>query len=843
MKFAEHLRESAVPEWSDKYIDYKRGKKKLKSCTKSILASKVLINNISAIGGNSSDSQSARWKNSYTHIQRHFIQEFVQDWVIGRELEKCNDFYLWQLRQCMRRYAILEEQIRIYEMQQSNQSYGAVQDYVQYPIVVPPTRTSHSLRARAVRQLQQLDLMPSLPNCINLKDLLGHRREHGPPSVIHGETFTPVPVKLTPSQIKQQLSDALIEYYLLIQLVKNYRELNVTGFRKIVKKFDKTCGTTELPNFMEYAKAHSPMFQHAEANVHLLTQQIQDSNLIKRPSISTDASKDATDPLFTWEQQVTHWYTEVLSTNAKDRKHKTEKIRNLSLQYSLNEQKIHKFNTSILQIFVAGSASGAGLTLVAYTLYKGFLAPVSSKVHTYLLPLWGGWYMVYLMVYLLLLACFIWHRTHVNYRFIMFGEVHSRHGAVLFNNDFSTTNIPLLLYCASVFLLPFSILGAISFHYEVLTPWAIAWPICAAVLFLWPSIKASHFLALPYWDKLRQTRRWLIVTAIRLLCSGMFPVQFGDFFLGDIVNSLTYTMADIALFFCVYSDTPMSNCGSSHSKVMGILSCIPSYWRMMQCFRRYADSGDWFPHLLNGFKYGMGVAFNASLCAYRLSHTDTRRGVFVALAAINGTVSAIWDIIMDWSLLQPNSHNWLLRDDLYLAGRRNWKNGSYSRRRKLVYYFAMIWDVMIRFEWIVYAVAPSTIQQNAITSFAMAFFEVLRRFVWVIFRVENEHVANVHLFKVSGEISLPYPTTIPLESDTEEAIDEDYALADIDYPEEPTRAYPGAKSGRTTSFIDNVSKVIPWAHARDFQRPRSYSAADANSHESDESESEMESMV
>lgn len=30
MKFADHLTESAIPEWRDKYIDYKVGKKKLR---------------------------------------------------------------------------------------------------------------------------------------------------------------------------------------------------------------------------------------------------------------------------------------------------------------------------------------------------------------------------------------------------------------------------------------------------------------------------------------------------------------------------------------------------------------------------------------------------------------------------------------------------------------------------------------------------------------------------------------------------------------------------------------------------------------------------------------------
>ncbi|CAI5170532.1 AVN_HP_G0120150.mRNA.1.CDS.1 [Saccharomyces cerevisiae] len=46
------------------------------------------------------------------------------------------------------------------------------------------------------------------------------------------------------------------------------------------------------------------------------------------------------------------------------------------------------------------------------------------------------------------------------------------------------------------------------------------------------------------------------------------------------------------------------------------------------------------------------------------------------------------------------SFSYGLVHDLYLAGKKNWENGSYSF--SLVYYFAMIWDILIRFEWIVY---------------------------------------------------------------------------------------------------------------------------------------------
>ncbi|SCU81646.1 LANO_0B03774g1_1 [Lachancea nothofagi CBS 11611] len=859
MKFAEHLRESAVPEWIDKYIDYKAGKKKLKSCRHSIDASQVLINNVSisqptgvAVPGN----KNARYltQNAYTAAQKHFVIDFVEKWVIDQELEKCNDFYLWEVSRCGKRFAVLQEQINRYELHKEQlqheeagrfmstyKSYGSVNSLDQNkssPVIPKNTWIRH-----ISSYLQEIELMPSLPNFVPFKRLIGKGPElKGPSAIGHGETFTPV--ALSGNQIRQRLSDALIEEYLLIQLIKNYREVNVTGFRKIVKKFDKTCGTSELPHFMDYAKKSFPLFQDADANAKILAHNIRDSVMLRQPAKIT-SSTEVSDPLLAWEQKITTWYTDVLSISSKDRKGKIARLKNISLEYSLSERKVHRFNRSILQMFVGGFCVGAALTLIGYTLYVGFTASTVSNIHTLNLPLWGGWYMVFLMCYLFLLDCFIWHKNNINYRFIMFGEMHSRHGAVLFNNDFSVTKIPLIFYFSSVLVLPMAILSALSFHSEKLTPYSIIWIVLAVILFLLPSLGKTPYVGIPYWNKLKTSVIWLIVTFIRLVFSGFFPVQFGDFFLGDIFSSLTYSMGDIALFFCVYSGTPNGLCGSSHSKSMGALTCLPNFWRFMQCIRRFSDSGDWFPHLLNGLKYILGICYYASLCAYRLSRTRERRDVFIVFAALNATITSVWDIIMDWSLLQINSRNWLLRDDLYLAGRKNWKTGVYSRRRKVIYYAAMVWDVLMRFQWVVYAVAPATMQQSAVTTFILAALEVSRRFVWVVFRVENEHVANVHLFKVSGEVSLPFPSTVSVDTDTEASISSGhYSLSDVNNPQLPSAVYrgEGPQRSKSSGLFKTFSKSIPWAHARDFQRPESCTEED-KPQDSDASESEAESAM
>ncbi|KAK3378480.1 EXS family-domain-containing protein [Podospora didyma] len=98
---------------------------------------------------------------------------------------------------------------------------------------------------------------------------------------------------------------------------------------------------------------------------------------------------------------------------------------------------------------------------------------------------------------------------------------------------------------------------------------------------------------------------------------------------------------------------------------------------------------------------------------------------------------------MDFSLLQPHARNSFLRD--ITAIRPIW-----------VYYVVMIVDPILRFSWIFYAIFTHNTQHNTIVSFLISFAEVIRRGMWTVFRVENEHCGNVAQYKASRDTPLPY---------------------------------------------------------------------------------------
>lgn len=98
---------------------------------------------------------------------------------------------------------------------------------------------------------------------------------------------------------------------------------------------------------------------------------------------------------------------------------------------------------------------------------------------------------------------------------------------------------------------------------------------------------------------------------------------------------------------------------------------------------------------------------------------------------------------MDFSLLQANAHRRLLRD--ITALRPVW-----------IYYLIMVIDPILRFSWIFYAIFTHNTQHSTVVSFMVSFAEVVRRGLWTLLRVENEHCANVAQYKAARDTPLPY---------------------------------------------------------------------------------------
>lgn len=279
---------------------------------------------------------------------------------------------------------------------------------------------------------------------------------------------------------------------------------------------------------------------------------------------------------------------------------------------------------------------------------------------------------------------------------------------------------------------------------------------------------------------------------------------------------------NIELFFCLYANYwhGPTKCNSSHSRLLGFFQCLPSILRAFQCIRRYADTKNYFPHLLNLGKYIFSVLYYATLSMYRIDRHTRFEASFITFALLNAVYTSVWDLIMDWSLGNPYAKNPLLRD--VLAFRRVW-----------VYYVAMALDVVIRFNWIVYAIFVKDIQHSAVLSFVVSLSEVFRRGVWSIFRVENEHCTNVLLFRASRDVPLPYdiPTAGAAAVGLDGAQANDVQLreqaagtpfigpTDVEHGT-PSTPSVRARNRRPSAGMARVGTMVAAAHAQDFERRR-----------------------
>lgn len=169
---------------------------------------------------------------------------------------------------------------------------------------------------------------------------------------------------------------------------------------------------------------------------------------------------------------------------------------------------------------------------------------------------------------------------------------------------------------------------------------------------------------------------------------------------------------------------------------------------------------------------------------------------------------------MDFSLLQTHSRHFLLRD--ILALKRRWP-----------YYAIMVIDPILRFAWIFYAIFTHNAQHSTIVSFMVSLMEITRRGMWALFRVENEHCANVSQYKASRDVPLPYRIEPLMDRASTESSpmleDGDERHQEIPQSASTSTAVastPGTLRRRPETGSRRFSKILAEAHKQDFEKRR-----------------------
>lgn len=858
MKFAQSLNENSIPEWRSQYLDYKQGKKRLKKLDRSPVSFIPGIKSLSdhnspllktpklpktskpkshslnddfqlpspALESNSQPQDKPAKKTGSespnpedtTPLLNHKTpdlrrramssrrqsqpQSSEKDFIswVDSELAKVNNFYKEKEQDSLKRFLLLQDQINQLhsERVRNKQKFEYLRDLCKNnneQNKEEVQRLTHWLNHEAAFMKESTKKKMSSINNFELPSLpkFDWLRQKQQPSHaelqidangnVVSETLTEEDASVNTVQARQartkdfskkkqnripyivakkQLKRAILSFYRSLELLSSFRTLNRTAFRKMLKKYDKATGSNELPTYMSKVDA------------------------------SYFVQSDVLDSVF----------VSVENLYSKTYQHGNKKIALQKLRSQTTK------NTFYGEFFSSGVMLGCAIPLFIISVYLGLQGTLSGRLAEgkYMLQIWGGFFMPLLIALLFGVNCYFWTRFKINYKFIF---------------EFNKNNLDYRQY----FLLP-------SFLFLVLTftAWFAFHDFYPNAFpgrhWIWIFVGVALTVILCPFDMFhRSARFWLLAVLWRLIFSGLYPVEFADFFLGDILCSLTYSMGNISFFICLYAThwkggahgEEASRCSSSNSRLMGFLETLPPIWRFLQCGRRYADTGSAFPHLANMGKYSVTAVYYMLLSIYRINRIEKNRILFTVFAAINSIYSATWDVFVDWSLVQFGSKNYLLRDDLAVP-------------YKPIYYAAIVFDVVLRFQWIFYSLFSRQIQQSAATSFCVGVAEILRRCVWVFFRMENEHCTNVKLFRAYKETPLPYLTEV--EEEPEE-------ITPIRKPsdEEATVGVPESEAGpkrRRVERFASISNMLTQAHARDFQRRESRESNEHSKGSSDE---------
>ena len=496
------------------------------------------------------------------------------------------------------------------------------------------------------------------------------------------------------SRRKNDLKFAYKEFYLNLIILQNFRVLNQTGFRKINKKHDKVVVSSRGQAFMgEFV------------NVSYM----------------------------------------VRSTAIQKMIDKTEEVV-IRLEDGNRKKAMNSLRVPPLRDF----AKGKGVFPTGYLLGSSsvlLLAMLIGAIH--FIPQYGfeDWrvaYSAFRPTFLLTLFMFCYALN--TKAWVKYGVNH----VLIFEYDpRNRLSVSQVFEVASLGLFIWSVAGVLYIFSPVLGIHQYIVPGCLLLSYL-------CLFSVPLPVLFFRSRLWLLKKLVRIPLAPFMRVDFADFWLADQMNTLVTVLLDVEFYVCslvvllvrLASGSELEGCGTYVYGIRPIIACLPAWFRFLQCLRRYRDSGRAFPHLVNAGKYSCSlfvVFFSTLNATVKDSSGQDSAGFYLTLfiwiaAAVTNTVyTTAWDLLMDWGLFEAPCV--LRKERIY----------PYT----FLYVLAAIEDAILRCAWtLTLSVGQSNLFPQEIIAFPIAALEVLRRFVWNFFRLENEHLNNCGEFRVVRDISL-----------------------------------------------------------------------------------------
>ncbi|XP_065880184.1 phosphate transporter PHO1 homolog 1 [Euphorbia lathyris] len=493
---------------------------------------------------------------------------------------------------------------------------------------------------------------------------------------------------------EKMIKGALIELYKGLGYLKTYRNLNMLAFMKILKKFDKVTGKQVLPIYLKVVE--SSYFNSSDKVMNLA---------------------DEVEELF-----IKHF--------AEDKRK--------GMKYLKPQQRKESHSVT----FFIGLFSGcfiallAGYAIMAHITGMYRRQPDNAVYMETVYPVLSMFSLMFLHLFLYGCNIFLWRKTRINYSFIF---------------ELSPTKElkyrDVFLICTSSMT---AVVGVMFIHLTLLTkghPYSQVQAIPGLLLLMFLLL-----LMCPFNICYRPTRYHFLRIIRNIILSPLYKVVMVDFFMADQLCSQVPMLRNLEYVACYYITGSFKTQDYNYCMRAGhyrdlayAVSFLPYYWRAMQCARRWFDEGE-KSHLVNLGKYVSAMLAAGAKVAYEKEKSQSV-GWLCAVVVMSSAATVYqlyWDFVKDWGLLQMNSKNPWLRNDLVL-------------RRKFIYYFSMGLNLILRLAWLQTVIHSEFGNVDSrVTGLFLASLEVIRRGQWNFYRLENEHLNNAGKFRAVKTVPLPF---------------------------------------------------------------------------------------
>ncbi|XP_062515065.1 solute carrier family 53 member 1-like isoform X2 [Corticium candelabrum] len=576
-------------------------------------------------------------------------------------------------------------------------------------------------------------------------------------------------VRLSSREIKTRLKElklAFSEFYLSLVLLQQYQQLNREGFRKILKKHDKEWRTTDGLRYYSDVILKTYFVRSKEIEQLILKTEKVVIEDLEGGNRRQAMNRLRVPPL---ETRYSHWSS-------------------YGLGLFMGMSSVLIVCSIILGVYLTNlKTNNCGNTThpidcaVCNVLNSSCQCEMNSTcraVPEKIFYDWGNWIpalrmfrvtlFIFLMVFFVGVNTYGWRANGVNH--VLIFEINPRE----YLSSFQLMEIGT---CMSVIWLC-GIMLYYAIHHFGSPDNAFFSPLTVMIVII-------VYTVIPFKIFHWRSRLWLLRKLKRIIMAPYYAVEFPDFWLADQMTSLSGVLLDVEYTLCFFAfdwkqHPDHAVCTSVQNGIRPIIACLPAWFRFAQCLRRYRDTNKFFPHAVNAGKYSTTFIVVLFSSLYRTEKGNmvlvmipcVSSGVFLNLlyytcisleqgaASREGTLFAVWiiayivnfcytlwwDMYMDWGVLDRKYS--FLREELIYP-------------HPLIYYVAIVEDSLFRLFWTFQvSLLESEVLEVEVLKTVFGFFEMLRRFVWNFFRLENEHLNNCGEFRAVRDIKIK-PLDIP----------------------------------------------------------------------------------